>query len=122
MVFTTVTVFVQKLLLPQQSVAFHVRLMTCRQELDPLFVTVFTVTGTMLLQQLSETLGGSNDQVWPHCTVLSGAQVIVGGVVSRTVMVWLQVLVLPQQSRANQVRVITIGQLPLFVTVLRMTA
>src|SRR5260221_487734 len=50
-------------------------------------------------------LGGSKVQAVPHSTVLLVAQVIVGGVVSRTVTVWLQVLLLPHGSTAAQVRV-----------------
>src|ERR1043166_2141189 len=49
--------------------------------------------------------GGSNVQAVPHSTVLFVAHVIVGGVVSTTVTVWLQVFVLLQTSIAAQVRV-----------------
>jgi hypothetical protein len=38
-------------------------------------------------------------------------------VVSTTVITWLQVLVLPQQSRASQTRVMICGQMPAFVNV-----
>ena len=48
-----------------------------------------------------------------------GAAMKIGGVVSTTVTVCVQVLLLPQRSVASQMRMKTIGQLPL-VTVLRM--
>ena len=51
-------------------------------------VTVFTMTTVTLLPlQLSTAVGGSNAQVVPHSTVLLLAQVITGGMVSRTVRV-----------------------------------
>src|SRR6266404_9553767 len=67
-------------------------------------------------------VGGSKLQAVPHSTVLLVAQVIVGGVVSRTVTVWLQVLLLPHGSIAAQVRV-ALKVLPHspFVLVPRMT-
>src|SRR5215831_8910660 len=71
-----------------------------------------------LVQQLSVAVGGSNVHALPHCTVLLVVQVITGGVVSTTVTVCVQVLVLPQQSLATQLRVMTCGQMP-FVIVLR---
>ena len=46
-------------------------------------------------------------------------QLIVGGLVFTTVTVWLQVLLLPHWSFANQVRVTTNGHGPLLVTVLK---
>jgi hypothetical protein len=49
----------------------------------------------------------------PHSTVLFVTQMIVGGVVSTTVTVWLHVLELPQQSIATHVRVTNRGQMPL---------
>ena len=42
-----------------------------------------------------------------HSSVTSGGQVIVGAVVSTTVMIWSQLLKLPQSSSAVHVRVIT---------------
>jgi hypothetical protein len=50
------------------------------------------------VQQLSVAVGGSNVHGVPHWTVLLGEQVSVGGVESTTVTVWLQVLLLLQQS------------------------
>src|SRR5258707_10420316 len=54
-----------------------------------------------------------------HTTMLVGQTVIFGRLVSTTVTVWLQVFVLPEQSAASQVRVMTCGQIPL-VTVPKM--
>src|SRR2546423_10688156 len=64
-------------------------------------------------QQLSVATGGSKLHGLPHSTVLSSEEVRTGGVVSMFVIVWLHVLVLPQQSLATQTRVITCGQTPL---------
>jgi hypothetical protein len=61
-------------------------------------VYVSTVFTTGFVQQLCVAVGRSNVQGVPHWTVLSGAQVSVGGVKSITVTVWLQVLLLLQQS------------------------
>src|SRR5438132_11440953 len=55
--------------------------------------------------QVSLAVGASKDQALLHSTVLLGTQVMVGGVRSSTVTVWLQSAVLPQASVARQVRV-----------------
>src|SRR5205809_351078 len=68
---------------------------------------------TLVPLHVSEPDGESNVQAEPHSTVLSGAQVNEGGVVSSTVMVWLHVLELPQASVASQARVMIRGQTPL---------
>src|SRR5439155_10455633 len=51
-----------------------------------------------------------------HSSTRLGGQVIVGGVVSRTVMVWTQLAVLPQASVADQVRAMTLVAPQLLVT------
>jgi hypothetical protein len=61
-------------------------------------VYVSTAFTTGFVQQLSVAVGRSNVHGVPHWTVLSGEHVSVGGVVSMTVTVWLQVLLLLQQS------------------------
>src|SRR5438552_19170261 len=74
------------------------------------------------LPQVSLALGGSKDQVLVHSTVLLLTQVMLGGVRSCTVTVWLQSAVLPQASVARQVRVASkvLPQWPvMLVTVLR---
>ena len=80
------------------------------------FVTVFNTFIAGLRQHRSVAVGGSNVQFEPHNTVLFVAQVRTGGVVSTIVTVSLQVFVLPQQSRASQIRVMNCGQVP-FVNV-----
>jgi hypothetical protein len=57
-----------------------------------------TTLTTGFVQQLSVAVGTSNVHGVPHWTVLSGTQVNVGGVMSMTVTVWLQMLLLVQQS------------------------
>src|SRR3989454_2050027 len=75
------------------------------------------------LPQVSLAVGASKDQVLVHSTVLLGTQVMVGGVWSSTVTVWMHSAVLPQASVARQVRVASkvLPQWPpVLVTVLRM--
>jgi hypothetical protein len=60
---------------------------------------------TLAPSQRSVAVGALKSKALPHSTEKSGAQVIVGGVVSTTDTVWLHVLVLPQGSAATQVRV-----------------
>src|SRR5437867_85193 len=100
---TTVTSWLQVLLLPQQSVAAHVRLMSCGHV--PGFVTVLRIVMvTLVPQQASAAVGGSKPQGVPHSTVLLVAQVITGGVVSTTRTSCVQVMRLSQQSLASQMR------------------
>src|SRR5258705_2545398 len=113
-VSTIVIVCLQVFVLPQQSRASQIRIMNCGQV--PL-VNVPNIE-TPCRQQLSVAVGVPNSQEEPHSKVRSGGQnVNTGGVVSTTVIFWLQVLVLPQQSEATQTRVRTNGQLGLFVKV-----
>ena len=98
----SVTVWLQgSLLLPQQSVANQVRV---RMFVQPLtLVTVPTrLIVTLVPQQSSNPVGRSNVHGVPQSTVLAGAQVMTGGVVSPTWMVWLQLVRLPQQSVISQ--------------------
>jgi hypothetical protein len=109
-------IWLQVLVLPQQSFATQIRVMICGQV--PAFVKV-PKTEIPCRQQLSCATGVSNVHVVPHSTVrLVGQNVNTGAVVSTMVMVWLQVFVLPQQSRASHVRVMNCGHRP-FVMVSR---
>jgi len=115
-VSTTVTVWLQVAVLLQASVAIQVRVMTCGH--TPLVTVLRTVSVTFVPLQLSLAVGASNVQAVPQLTVLLVAQVRTGGVVSTTVTVWLQVVLLVHASMAIQVRVMTCGHTPL-VTVPR---
>jgi len=84
----------------------------------PLVTTPTNVTVTLVPLHASEAAGRSKLQTLPHSTVLLVAQVSTGGVMSRTVTTWLQLLLLPHASTARHVRVINCGHEPL-VTVLR---
>jgi hypothetical protein len=102
---TVVTVWLQLAVLPQASVACQVRVAV---KVPPQCPAVLVTLPTMLivtLPQVSLAVGASKLQAVAHSAVLSAAQAIVGGVVSFTVTVWLQVLLLPQVSLALQVRV-----------------
>ena len=72
--------------LPQQSVASHVRVINWSHPWP--FVTVLsTVMVTLVPQQLSEAVGSLKRQGVPQITPMPGWHVIIGGVVSTTVTV-----------------------------------
>ena len=115
-VSTTLMICTQELLLPAQSVAVQVRVMTEVLGHVPgtvLSLCVITGAGSQLsvAVALPVTIGSLEVLHW---TVASGGQVITGAVVSTTLMVCTQELLLPAQSVAVQVRVMTLvfGQLP----------
>ena len=60
---------------------------------------------TFVPSQISFALGAMNAQGVPHSTITFAAQLIVGGVVSTTVIVWLQNDAFEHVSVARQVRV-----------------
>src|SRR5437667_42563 len=79
-VSTTVTFWLQLAVLPQASVARQVRVASkVFPQCPVLLVTVLRMV-MVTLPQVSVAVGGSKDQVLAHSTVLSGTQVIVGGV------------------------------------------
>ena len=108
-VSVTVIVCVQVLELPQLSVAVQVRVMTWLPAQLPAAVTSLCVTLATPLQSSTAVAvpvsAGTVEAV--QSTVLLAGQVIVGGCVSVTVMVCVQLEALPQLSVAVQVRVIT---------------
>ena len=69
-----------------------------------MFVVPTTRMVTLVPSHTSIAKGGVKRMGWPHSMVRLGAQVITGGVVSTTVIVWLHTLLLPQESVALQVR------------------
>jgi hypothetical protein len=69
-VSTMVTTWLKKELLPQQSVAFQVRVATFGQV--PLVTVLKTETVTLLPQHVSVAVGGSKVHWLPHSTVLAG--------------------------------------------------
>src|SRR6266571_6218284 len=122
-VSTTVTFWLQSAVLPQSSVARHVRVASkVLPQCPTLLVTVLRMV-MVTLPQVSLAVGASKDQTLEHSTVLLATQKMVGLVVSTTVTFWLQSAVLPQASVARQVRVASnvLPQWPaVLVTVLRM--
>src|ERR1051326_682336 len=116
--FVTVWLHVAELL--QQSVARQVRVIVPGHGVGLLVMVLSTVMATFVPQQPSSAVGGSKVQALPHWTVLLGAQVIIGGVVSTIVTVWLQRgEAFPQQSVACHCRVAMVvhGEPAVFVTV-----
>jgi hypothetical protein len=65
---------------------------------------------TFVPQQASTAVGGSKVQVEPHWAVLLVPHVSAGGVVSRSMTLWLQIAVFEQQSLAIQYRTYTFRQ------------
>jgi len=102
----TVTVWLHVAKLVQQSIACQVRVTELEQKLEAPLVTVLrTVTITLVPQHASIAVGGLNDHVEPHCTILFDAQISTGGVVSVIMMVCAHVAELLQQSVACHVLV-----------------
>src|SRR4051794_24638588 len=64
-----------------------------------------TVRVTLVPSEMSFAVGGSKSHAMPNSTTRLETPVSKGGVVSNTVMVWLQVAVFVQASAASQVRV-----------------
>src|SRR5216117_984972 len=106
----TLMVWLAVLLLPQASVAVQVR--TCTTGQLPLLVSTKVNVG--LASQVSVAVAVAKLGVAGQSIVLAaGKAAITGAVMSRTLMVWLAVLLLPQASVAVQVRTCTTGQVPL---------
>src|SRR5437588_11435591 len=113
----TATVWLQTLVLPHGSVASQVRVRNCGSV--PLVTVARTLSVTLVPLHASKAAGKSKLHGQAELTVLLAAHVSAGGMVSATVTVWLQELLLPAASTAIQVRVMTCGQRPL-VTVATM--
>ena len=92
-------------LLPQSSIAVHVRVTLYVPAQEPCEVASTNVIVTVA-SQASVAIGATNTgKAGQLIGVLCSAQTIVGGVMSRTTIVRLQVAVLPQSSVAVHVLV-----------------
>jgi hypothetical protein len=91
--------------LPQASVADQVRVAEKVLPHSPLVTVLVIAMTTLVPPQPSVAVGRVKLNDVPHSTVALGAQVIVGAVVSTTVIFWLHRAVLPAPSVASQVRV-----------------
>jgi hypothetical protein len=78
----TVTVWLQLVALPQQSVICQLRVTMSGQVLRPLVTVLMTVMLGGLVQQSSTAIGGLKFQVVPHWTILFVGQITFGGAVS----------------------------------------
>src|SRR6185295_4915525 len=103
---------------PQASVTFQVRV--CAR-LQPLLVIELSDADGVTLLQLSvavavprASLIAAADGLQPRVKVAPVA-VITGAAVSTTVTFWLHVILWLHESVANQVRIISFGQVPLVV-------
>src|SRR6185436_7425964 len=93
------------------SLALQVRVMLVRpghRGVAAVVVVLTTRMITLVPSQTSIAKGGVKIIGWPHSMVWFAAQVMLGGVVSTTVIVWLQMLLLPQLSVVLQVRVMVV--------------
>src|SRR3989441_4333868 len=109
----TLIVWLAVLLLPQASVAVQVR--TCTTGQVPLLLS--TNVGVTAPSQASLAVAVAKTGVAGQSIVLAaGKAAITGAVMSRTLIVWLAVLLLPQASVAVQVRTCTTGQVPLLLS------
>jgi len=115
----TVMVALQVDVLPQSSVALQIRVCTVGQV--PLGV-VLTITISTLWSQASLAVAFPKPGVAGQSIVVLAGQVIDGAVMSLTVIVALQVDVLPQSSVALQIRVCTVGHVPLGVVLTTITS
>src|ERR1043166_1776238 len=102
-----VTVWLHWAVLPQESVACQMRVASKVLPQWPAVLVTVLRTVMVTLPQESVAVGASKDQALPHSAVLLGTQVMVGGVVSRTVIVCTTFVVLPESSVAVQVREMT---------------
>jgi len=112
----TVMVCTQRLLLPQASVAVQVREIIL---LPPQVLVTLSLYMTVTELQVSWAVATPVALVLVsagHSNVRFAGHVIVGGVVSRTVMVWTQLLLLPHWSVAVQVRAMNLAPPQLLLT------
>src|SRR5207237_10671450 len=101
----SVTVWLHSAVLPQASVARQVRVAAKVFPQWPVRLVTVPTMVMVTLPQVSLAVGASKFQPLAHSTVLLPTQVIIGGVWSSAVTVWLHSAVLPQASVARQVRV-----------------
>ena len=87
MVSVMATVCEQMTELPQQSLMSHWRVVVCVHGVPNGGVVNCTVMVTFVPQQASNAVGASKVHAVPHWTVLFGAQVATGGVVSLTITI-----------------------------------
>src|SRR5262245_54662846 len=108
----TVTVWEALTLLLQESIAVQLREMMNPQPL--IAIPEIAVKLTLVPSQLSVAVTVAGGTSLRHCTVtLVGTPTRTGGMVSLTVIVRVALALLVQRSRATQVQVMIIGQVPL---------
>src|SRR5437899_9432334 len=110
----TVMVWLQEAVLPHSSVATQVRLVAylILPPVAQLPAMGVSVCVSVTVPHRSVGTGSTNSGVAGHSIGLLAEQIIVGGVLSCTVMVWLQEAVLPHSSVATQVRLVAYLILP----------
>src|SRR5512138_1047634 len=99
MLSLTVIICVHVVVLPQESAAWYVRVMI-RGQL-PLHTSLTKVTTGIpqLSVAVTSIISGEGTSV-TQATVTAAGQVICGSMLSLTVMIWVHVVVLPQESAA----------------------
>ena len=115
----TVIVALQVEVLPQSSVALQIRVFTTGHV--PLALVLTTVTSTVW-SHASEAVALPQTTAAGQSIVVLAGQVMDGAVLSLTVIVALQVDVLPQSSVALQILVFTTGHVPLALVLTTVTS
>ncbi len=98
------TVWLHVAVLPHRSVAIQVRMAVNVWLQLPFVIVSMTAIVTFVPSAKSRAAGSSNDQATPHKTALLDAQVMLGGVLSITLMIWVHEARLLQLSVTSQVR------------------
>src|SRR4051812_23154032 len=91
---TTVTIWLQVVLLPQRSLTLQVRIARKVLPHNRLVVVLTIRIVTFVPSQESLAVGGVNSHGVPQSKVRLPAQLKLGGVVSTTVTIWLQTAIL----------------------------
>ena len=97
-------VWLQRFEFPHKSLALQVRVTEKVEPHSALVRVETTAIVTLVPSARSNAVGALKSHSIPHLTARSGAHATEGGVVSITMTVWLQMLLLPQRSVAVQSR------------------
>ena len=97
--FTLIT-WSQVAILPQLSIALHVRVIVKEPSAAQSVVSSRINSGVKIPEQLSLAviLAALASGILPQSTIMGSGQLIVGGVVSSILIIWLQVFLLPFTS------------------------
>src|SRR5512133_773256 len=115
-----VMIWVQVAVLPQESAAWYVRVITRGQLPDHTSPTKVTTAVPQLSVAVTAVMSGAGTS-GGQATVTFPGHTITGAMLSLTVMICVQVAVFPQESEAWYVRVMIRGQSPLHTSLIKIT-